>query len=202
MERAQRLFDEQLQVYRTDRLQPLADRLTPLHAEIFRNYDTSYYWTCFQCEWASDILFRPGSLQRFEPLLLRHGLGHFSSPDVLRFWGKGTSLERFPDEITTSLKVRVVGDRLKHWMQGNSLKCHGKARTPQSDVFRVETTTSNVDVFRTYRPAEGGPENQLAWRRMRRGMADLHRRTQISQRANERCLDAFAQSTIPPGSRS
>ena len=32
----------------------------------------------------------------------------------------------------------------------------GKAQTPVGDVFRVETMTGNVDVFKTYRPAEGG----------------------------------------------
>jgi hypothetical protein len=196
-QRAQRLFDEQGQVNWTDRLQPFAERLNPLHAEIFRKFDAQYYWSCFQCEWASDVLFRPGTLQRLEPLLLRHGLLNFSSPDVLRFWGKriplgGSVPDWFPGEITTGLKVRVAGQRLKHWIQGNSLKCYSKAHTPAGDVFRVETTTSNVDVFCIYRPAEGGPEDQLAWRRMRLGVADLHRRTQISQRANERYLDAFA----------
>jgi hypothetical protein len=32
----------------------------------------------------------------------------------------------------------------------------------------------------------------LAWRRLRRGVADLHRRAQVSQAANERYLDALA----------
>jgi len=194
---AQHLLDQQLHVNWAERLEPCAQRLNPLHAEIFRKFEAQYYWSCFQCEWASDILFRPGTLRRLEPLLLRHGLLYFSSADVLRFWGKriglaGSPPDWFPHEITTSLKARVAGERLKHWMQGNSLKAYGKAHTPVGDVFRVETMTSNTDVFRIYRPAEGGPEDQLDWRRMRRGVADLHRRAQISQRANERYLNAFA----------
>src|ERR1022692_3287331 len=36
--RAQQLFQEQLQVNWTERLQPLAQRLNPLHEEIFGNY--------------------------------------------------------------------------------------------------------------------------------------------------------------------
>ena len=47
-------------------------------------------------------------------------------------------------EVNTSLKSHLVGDRLKHWIQGNSLKSYGKAHTPAGDVFRVETLTSNV----------------------------------------------------------
>src|SRR6266849_5947534 len=53
--RAQPLFQEQLQVNWADLLQPFAQRLNPLHEEIFRNYPTEYYWSGFQCEWATDI---------------------------------------------------------------------------------------------------------------------------------------------------
>ncbi len=195
--RAQELFDEQLRINWEKSLQPFAQRLNPLHAEIFRKYSAEYYWSAFQCEWATDVLFQPGSLARLEPLLLRHGLLNFSSADVLRFMGKQIGLSgSVPDwvggEVNSSLKSRAVGDRLKHWVQGNSLKCYGKAHTPVGDVFRVETTTSNVHIFRTYRPAEGGPEDELAWRPMRLGVADLHRRSEVSQKANHRYLDAFA----------
>jgi hypothetical protein len=194
--RAQELFDQQLRIDWNHSLQPFADRLNPLHAEIFRKFTTQYYWTAFQCEWATDVLFRPGCLARLEPLFLRHGLLNFSSADVLRFLGKqiglSGSVPEWACELTSSLKSRVTGDRLKHWHQGNSLKCYAKAHTPAGDVFRVETTTSNVRVFRTYRPKEGGPEGELAWRQMRLGVADLHRRSEVSQKANNRYLDAFA----------
>lgn len=43
--RAQQLFEEQLTVNWTERLQPFAQRLNPLHEEIFRNYPAQYYWT-------------------------------------------------------------------------------------------------------------------------------------------------------------
>jgi hypothetical protein len=195
--RAQELFDEQLRIDWNQSLQPFAQRLNPLHAEIFRKFTTEYYWSAFQCEWATDILLRPGCLARWEPLLLRHGLTNFSSADVLRFMGKqigcsGSVPDWVAGEVATSLKSRVVGDRLKHWIQGNSLKCYGKAHTEAGDVFRVETMTSNVRVFRAYRPKEGGPADQLAWRVMRLGVADLHRRAEVSQNANNRYLDAFA----------
>ena len=60
------------------------------------------------------------------------------------------------------------------------------------DVFRVETMTANAPVFRAYRSVEGGPPDAMAWRPMRQGVCDLYSRTQVSQRANERYLDAFA----------
>ena len=47
--------------------------------------------------------------------------------------------------------------------------------------------------FKVYRPKEGGPADDLAWRTMRRGVADLSRRAKVSQAANERYLDALAE---------
>jgi hypothetical protein len=152
---------------------------------------TAYYWTAFQCEWATDIGFLPGTLARLEPLLLRHGLLNFSSADLLRFMGKqiglsGTVPDWVAGEVNSSLKSRVVGDRLKHWIQGNSPKCDGKAPTLAGDVLRVETMTGNVEIFRTCRPVEGGPEDELAWQRMRLRVADLHRRSEVSGNSSGR----------------
>src|SRR6266478_8971764 len=60
------------------------------------------------------------------------------------------------------------------------------------DVFRVETATHQIDDLRAYRPKEGGPADDLKWRPLRYGVADLHRRTKISQRFNERYLNALS----------
>ena len=59
--RAPQLFDEQLQANWTERLRPFAERLNPLHGEIFKKFDAQYYGSAFQCEWASDVLFRAGT---------------------------------------------------------------------------------------------------------------------------------------------
>lgn len=202
--RAQQLFQEQLQVNWSERLQPLAQRLNPLHEEIFRNYPTQYYWSGFQCEWATDILFRPGTLARLARLLLEHGMLSFSSADVLQFLGhrinvSGQIPRNYTGELTTDFKSRASGNRVKYRIDGNSLKGYGKASTPVGDLFRVETLTQHVEVFQTYRPAEGGPEDDLQWRSMRRGVADMHRRAEVSQKANERYWDAL--STVDDSTR-
>ena len=76
--RAQQLFQEQLTVNWAEHLQPFAQRLNPLHEEIFRHYPAAYYWTAFQCEWATGIMFRPGTLAR------RQGRAHPSRADPCR----------------------------------------------------------------------------------------------------------------------
>src|SRR6266700_5143571 len=120
------------------------------------------------------------------------------------FW---VTASTFPDkiprnytgELTTDFKSRAGGSQVKYRIDGNSLKGYGKASTPLGDLFRVETLTQHVEVFKTFRPAEGGPEDDLKWRIMRRGVADMHRRCEVSQKANERYWDAL--STVDDSTR-
>ena len=60
--------------------------------------------------------------------------------------------------------------------------------------MRVETTIVHPEHFKVYRPV-AGPEPRLRWQRLRRGVADLWRRAQVSQAANNRYLDALASVT-------
>ena len=76
---------------------------------------------------------------------------------------------------------------IKHRVNKNSIKMYDK----QGSVLRVETTINNADEFKVYRPVEGDPQGDCDWRRLRRGVADLHRRAQVSQAANERYLAAL-----------
>src|ERR1035437_5694120 len=53
-------------------------------------------------------------------------------------------------------------------------------------------TMNNEKAFRVYRSKEGEAEGEKKWRRMRRGLADLHRRGEVSQKVNERYLEGLA----------
>lgn len=188
-EKAQHLLDAQLRLHWPTVLNRIARQLNPLHEEIFEKYPCSYYWTAYQSESATDVVFRPGELRRLEPLFLRHAILSFSSPDVMRFLGRrvllsGTLPARFADEVVSDLKRRVEGERIKHRIDKNSVKAYGKAHSPLGDVWRVETTINQAHQLRAYRPKEGGPEDQLAWRSLRAGVADLHRRVGLAQKAN------------------
>jgi hypothetical protein len=98
----------------------------------------------------------------------------------------------FSGEIVSNLKERQEGVRIKHSVNGNSVKLYDKALTEVGSILRAETTIQNGDDFRVYRPKEGDPNGPKAWRSMRRGIADLHRRADLSKKAAERYLDAFA----------
>ena len=115
------------------------------------------------------------------PRLVRHGMLSFSSADVMRYFGKkinlsGTIPDYFSGTLKTDLKRRQEGERVKYSMNGNSAKFYDKAYSAIGSVLRgAETTLVTVKDFRAYRAKEGGAEEDLQWRPMRKGIADLHR---------------------------
>jgi len=198
-EEAQKLLNQQLEMNWAELLNGFARQLNPLHESIFEHYPASYYWTAYQSEWATDIVFREADfLKRLMPLLVRHGMLSFSSADVMRYFGRrvnqsGDIPAGYNGTLETDLKRRQEGERVKYRMNGNSAKFYDKAYSEIGSVLRgAETTINAVQDFRAFRPKEGGPEEDLQWRPLRKGIADLHRRAEVSQKTNDRLLNALA----------
>ena len=196
--RAQQLLNEQLHTDWSALLKRMARELNPRHEELFAKLPIEYYWSAYQTEWATDVTFHNAAdLQRLYPLWLRHAILTFQSPDVLKFFGKrltsqGEVPAKVQAEVTTSLKKRQPGTRIKHWYGSNSIKAYDKAVTTVGSTFRVEMTMQDPEPFRVYRRPEGEPEKPRRWYRLRQGIADLHRRAEIGQKINERYLNALA----------
>jgi len=192
--KAQALADEQLCLDWPVTLDGVAGLLNPAHEEILAGIKAAYYWTVHQSEWATDVMFKDeGRLSELYPALVHHAITTFESPDVLRFLGRklnrdGQIPRWFNGEITTSLKRRPEGVRVKHSVDGNSLKMYDKF----GRVLRVESTTNHPEHFKVYRPREKEPGEEMAWQPMRQSVADLYRRTQVAQAANDRYLSALA----------
>ena len=194
----QALLDAQLRTDWPALLGELALRVNPDWPELFGDSCPSYYWTTLQSEWATDLVFRdPEDLRRTYPLLVRHAMTTLGSADVLRFLGRRLPPgERVPGtiqaEVASGMKERVEGIRVKHQVNANSVKAYDKAYTPTAGVLRAETPLNNVADIKVYRPKEGGDAEEKEWRRLRQGVADLYRRAEVSQAANERYLTALA----------
>jgi len=186
---AQRLMDEQLATDWPAALTAIARSINPLHDELFEPWPMDYYWSGYQTEWATDVLFNdPQALATIYPALVHHAIDHFKSPDVMRFLGQKLH-PNFKGEVITSFKERPEGVRVKHWVRGNSVKMYDKARR----LLRVETTIARTTDFKVLRPLrDDRPKEKLAWKPLRKGVADLHRRAEVSQRSNERYLEALA----------
>lgn len=186
--RAQRLMQRQLRAPWLTLLNRHARALNPLHGEIFRGFPLAYHWSVYQSEWASDIVFESAAaLRRVYPALVHHAITSFSSGDVMRFLGAKLH-GNFQGEIVSELKHRPEGVRVKHWVGKNSIKLYDK----QGCVLRPETTINDPEGFKVFRPKQGDPRGQKAWRPLRKGIADLYRRAAVSQAANERYVDALA----------
>jgi hypothetical protein len=196
--KAQRLMDQQLRTNWPKALEPIAQKLNPAHGEMFSQYPVARYWSTYQSEWAIDTVFQKAEeLRRLFPRLVHHGITTFSCTDVMRYLGKpillsGEVPKRFSGEVVSDIKHREEGTRIKHMINGNSVKLYDKAYTTPGSVLRSETTIHNGSDFRVYRSKEGDPNGKKSWRRMRRGIADLNRRAEVSRKSAERYLNAFA----------
>jgi len=164
--KAQRLMDQQLRTEWPKVLEPIAKQLNPVHDQIFAKYPLSYYWSTYQSEWAIDVVFRKAAaLRRLYPRMVHHGMTSFGSTDVMRYLGKRIRLDgevpaNFSGEVMSNIKEREEGIRIKHSVNGNSVKLYDKAFTAQGSVLRAETTIHNGSDFRA-------PQGRRSWRSSR-----------------------------------
>lgn len=192
---AQRLLDAQLHSSWRDLLNDLRRQVHPAHEAIFAACPvgaSDYYWTAPETEWASDILFRdPREVlplcERMAAYTLRvHGVA-----DVMRFLGRtvrqdGMPRAHFGGEIASDGLVFEQGVRIKHRVNANQVKLYNRP-----GVLRLETTIHRPEEFKVWRTTERDPDGPMQWLKLRRGVADLHRRAQVSQASNGRFAAAL-----------
>ena len=186
---AQQLLNQQLRTPWSSVLEGLRQQWHPTHPELFVE-PQDYYWSADQTEWASDLLFRsPEALAAIYPKLARQAIAGFAAQDVLRFLGRRPEVWRFhTSQLHSSLATRPEGLRVKHQLNHNAVKMYDK----QGSVLRVETTINDAADMKAYRSPENNPTAPKEWLPLRKGVADLHRRAEISQASNERYLEALA----------
>jgi len=188
-QRAQQLFDQQLETDWVSELDALQQQVHPLHPGHLGRMPVKYNWTVFQSEWATDVAFRSQKvLEKWYDRWLRQALLSYNSVDVVRFYGRSGKI--FPKGrmiIETSVHDHFEGKRIKHWVNHNSLKLY-----THYNVLRPETTINKPEEIPVFRPASNDPEGLPAWRCLRRGVVDLPERASFGQKANERYLEALA----------
>ena len=178
--KAQTMFDA---LHKTDwpkALQAAARQVHPAHSRMFRGLGFDYYWSAFQTEWATDTVFdSPQALAAIYPQLVRGAIATFDSRSVMRFLGH-PFYENHEGEIVSDYCSRPEGVCVKHRAMGNSIKVYDKG----GSILRIETTINNPAAYRSYRCSEAEPDGEKQWRTMRRGVADMYRRAEVSQAAN------------------
>jgi hypothetical protein len=151
----------------------------------------SYYWTLWQSEWATDLVMdRPLRLSGTMEALLKHAWFTGTSTRVLRYMGRpirrdGQPYGSCPNEVMSRVMAFHDGVRVRHWVDHNSVKVYN-----EQNVLRVETTMNNPYMFKVYRRAEGEASNATKKARpIRKGVADIPLRAQVSQEINNRYMD-------------
>jgi hypothetical protein len=186
--RAQKMLDELITRRWQRMLNALARRVNPLMSKSSGMDLWGYYWSIRESEYATDVMFKDAtSLQEVYPDLVDHAMKRMDSQDVLRFLGRRTN-SRFKGEVTSDIQVRSEGMRIKHRVEENSIKMYDK----QGSVLRIETTINNPRRFKVWRNVQRNEQRQMAWVPMRKGLADIKRRVQMCQAANERYLQALS----------
>ena len=153
-----------------------------------------YYWSVQEGEYATDFAFRSvEELQRVYPRLVHYATELLESTDVLRFMGykvtkAGQPRRDFAGEVVTTIKELVEGTCVKHRVLQNLLKMYDKFGV----VLRLENLLINVRDFKVYRTKENDPDGPMSYLRMRKGVADIHRRAEIGQKINGRYAEALA----------
>lgn len=199
---AQALLQAQVQWDWSALLQGLVTASYP-HWSQWPGMDRPYYWSAEELEWATDVMFRSRqALASWMPRFVRHGLEVLGSGDIVRFLGRKVPAHggvdgHFLGEVETNYKERPEGVRVRHRLNRNLVKMYDK----QGSVLRVEAVTNDPRDLKVYRAKEGEPDGPKAWRRLRKGVADLPRRTQLSQKATEHYLESLAtvEQTQPLG---
>ena len=190
---AQRLLDEQLTTDWASLLDGWAAQSHPWLSRLVVP-PVPYYWSVQEGEYATDLAFRaPEDLRRLYPRLVRYATGPLQSTDVLRFLGyrvtqSGEPRRDLAGEVVTAIKELVEGTCVKHRVLQNGLKMYDKF----GQVLRLENLLINVRDFKVFRMREGSTAGPMEYLRLRKGVADMHRRAEVGARINERYAEALA----------
>lgn len=141
----------------------------------------SYTWTLWQSEWAKDYIFNDSrELEKHMGQFLRYAFITGTGERVLRYMGKPVRENGQPHwsskpEIVTRLSQWYDGVRIRHWDGKNSLKFYN-----EHNVLRFEFTMNSPEKFKIYRTVEGDDGGTKKFLPMRKGIADIAPRMDIS----------------------
>ena len=95
----------------------------------------------------------------------------------------------FKGEVRTHWRRREPGAAVKHWVKSNAIKMYDKS----GRVLRIETVINDPKEFFVHRPRlKNDGSKVVGWFEMNKGVANMYRYAQVSQRANDRYLEGLA----------
>jgi hypothetical protein len=190
----QPLLDKQLRTDWCSMLDRFVPTAFPTIASTLDNDSLRYFWTVWQSEWASDLLFKSrADLDGIIDAVVRHAFIGGHPERLLRYFDRPT---RIDGQVRTNsrrpLKTTITdfdeGHRVRHWLESNSVKLYN-----EGNVLRIETTINDPSAFRGYRRKQGAPKGAAKkLLPLRKGVTDNLLRAYVSQDVNNRFADHIA----------
>ena len=193
IETAQNLLNKQLETNWFKMLMKLSLESCPALSKVIRPLKPEYYFSADNTEWATDIMFKSvESLDELYRSFLHHAMHVSDSPSVMRYFGRRRLRGVYPNEIISDYRRRYEGIRIKHWKNHNSVKMYNKS----GSILRIETTINNTRDFKVFRYPDDNENRPASWQKMRKGVSDLYRRCELSDKCNERYTDTLASAQV------
>ena len=161
---------------------------------IEETFSHSYYWCLAECEYSTDIIHDSReSVEEYFKSLVENAFYTFKCDDVMSFFGRKLrdSGFQFKGEITSDLRKRNQGYRLKHKMKSNQIKMYDKGPS-----IRIETTINDPHEFKVLKEVEKIINHkeivtEKKWLPMGKSIANMYRYGEVCKATNMRYINAL-----------
>lgn len=191
IERAQEISDHLQNMDLTRKFDSLVSKYNNLLPRFEKHLGHGYFWTVFECEYATDIMFKTReNLENIFPSLVEKSFFTFKCDDIMSFFGRKLD-PKFQGEIVSDARKRYQGFRIKHKMKSNQVKMYDKY-----SCLRIETTINDPHEFKVLKETEKIVDHRVIatekhWVPMGKSIANLYRYAEVSKATNLRYINAL-----------
>ena len=193
IEKAQEIADKIVNSKISDKFDSMIRQINNFLPTIEETFSRSYYWCLAECEYSTDIIHDcRQSIDDYFKNLVESAFYAFKCDDVMSFFGrklKDTGFQ-FKGEITSDLRKRKQGFRLKHKMKSNQIKMYDKG-----NCIRIETTINDPSEFKILKTNEKIVDHEIIsekkWGPMGKSIANLYRYAEVCKAINIRYINAL-----------
>lgn len=194
IEKAQEIADKIVDSKISDKFDSMIKEINNFLPVIEETFSHTYYWCLSECEYSTDIIHDSReSIDEYFKSLVEDAFYTFKCNDVMSFFGRklrDTGFQ-FKGEITSDLRKRKQGFRLKHKMKSNQIKMYDKGCS-----IRVETTINDPHEFKVLKDVEKIINHkeiitEKKWLPMGKSIANLYRYAEVCKAINKRYIEAL-----------
>lgn len=194
IDKAQEIADKIVDSKISDKFYSMVKNINNFLPVIEETFSHDYYWCLAECEYSTDIIHDSReSIDEYFKSLIENAFYTFKCDDVMSFFGrklKDTGFQ-FKGEITSDLRKRNQGFRLKHKMKSNQIKMYDKGYS-----IRIETTINDPREFKILKDVEKIVNHKEVikvkkWLPMGKSIANLYRYAEICKAINKRYIEAL-----------